>query len=112
MGSSALIGLAAVLVFFPIQHFSEKAVVTAQDGLMKARDERTALMNEVLNGIRMLKFMAWERPFEKRIHTIRAKELGWQKRDYIIQIGFGVLWSVTPIVGEFALISFSLSGVE
>jgi ABC-type bacteriocin/lantibiotic exporter with double-glycine peptidase domain len=105
MGSSALIGLATTFLFFPLQHFSEKAVVTAQDGLMKARDERTALMNEILNGIRMLKFMAWERPFESRIHTIRAKELGWQRRDYLIQIAFGVLWSITPIVGAF--VSFS-----
>ena len=27
----------------------------AQDNLMKARDERVALMNEILGGIRMLK---------------------------------------------------------
>jgi hypothetical protein len=29
--------------------------VVAQDNLMKARDERVALMNEVLGAIRMLK---------------------------------------------------------
>ena len=29
--------------------------MTAQENLMKARDQRTALMNEVLQGIRMLK---------------------------------------------------------
>jgi len=46
---------------------------------MKARDERTALMNETLQGIRMLKFMAWERSFEAKIMAIRRKELSWQK---------------------------------
>lgn len=28
----------------------------------------------------MLKYMAWERSFEKRIQAIREKELRWQKR--------------------------------
>lgn len=39
----------------PINHFASKVVVNAQDNLMKSRDQRTALMNEVLQGIRMLK---------------------------------------------------------
>lgn len=38
-----------------MNHFASKVVVSAQDNLMKARDERIALMNEILGGIRMLK---------------------------------------------------------
>lgn len=34
-------------------------------------------MNEVLGAIRILKFNAWERKFEKRIHAVRDKELSW-----------------------------------
>jgi len=30
-----------------MNHYAGKVVVRAQDGLMKARDERVALMNEV-----------------------------------------------------------------
>ena len=33
----------------------ERTVVSAQDSLMKSRDERVALMNEILGAIRMLK---------------------------------------------------------
>jgi len=33
----------------------ELAVISAQDSLMKSRDERVALMNEILGAIRMLK---------------------------------------------------------
>ena len=32
----------------PLNHFVGKVVVGAQDNLMKARDERVALMNEVI----------------------------------------------------------------
>ena len=46
---------------------------------MEARDERTALMNEILAGIRMLKFMAWERSFQKKVLDVRKNELSWQR---------------------------------
>lgn len=79
LGVSSLFGLLATALFLPLNHLASKIVVTAQDNLMKARDERTALMNETLQGIRMLKFMAWERSFEAKIMEIRRKELSWQK---------------------------------
>lgn len=34
-------------LFLPMNHYASKVVVVAQDNLMKARDERVALMNEV-----------------------------------------------------------------
>jgi len=34
-------------LFLPMNHYAGKVVVSAQDRLMKARDERVALMNEV-----------------------------------------------------------------
>ena len=44
-------------LFLPLNHFAGKIVVGAQDNLMKARDERVALMNEILGAIRMLKVL-------------------------------------------------------
>jgi ABC-type multidrug transport system fused ATPase/permease subunit len=55
LGVSSIFGLVATCIFLPLNHFASKIVVKAQDNLMKARDERTALMNETLQGIRMLK---------------------------------------------------------
>lgn len=46
-GVSCFIGLAATCLFLPLNHYASKVVVVAQDNLMKARDERVALMNEV-----------------------------------------------------------------
>jgi hypothetical protein len=53
---------------------------------MKARDERTAIMNEVLGAIRMIKFMAWERQFEAKVTKIRSKELKYLRRNYIMEV--------------------------
>lgn len=55
LGSSAFVGLAVTCLFLPLNHFAGKIVIGAQDNLMKARDERVALMNEILGAIRMLK---------------------------------------------------------
>ena len=86
LGVSCLFGLLVTCLFLPLNHFAGKVIVNAQDNLMKARDERVSLMNEVLGGIRMIKFMAWERSFESRVHKIRRKELKYQRRNYFIEV--------------------------
>lgn len=47
LGVSCFFGLAVTCLFLPMNHFAGKIVVRCQDNLMKARDERVALMNEV-----------------------------------------------------------------
>jgi hypothetical protein len=34
----------------------------------------------------MLKFMAWERSFERRVTRVRDKELSYQWRNYVIEV--------------------------
>ena len=43
--------------------------------LMKNKDKRTKLMNEILQGIRIIKFFAWENSYTVAINKIRAVEL-------------------------------------
>jgi hypothetical protein len=74
LGSSALYGLLAAILCVPINHFASNIVITAQDNLMKARDQRVGLMAEVLKGIRMLKFNAWERKVEQKESTKSGKK--------------------------------------
>ncbi|KAF8583290.1 P-loop containing nucleoside triphosphate hydrolase protein [Ramaria rubella] len=104
LGISCFIGLAVTCLFLPMNHWAGKVVVTAQDSLMKARDERVSLMNEILGAIRMLKFMAWERSFEKKVLKIRERELHFQRRNYIIETLFNTIWSASPVV--VSLVSF------
>jgi len=89
---------------------------------MKSRDERVALMNEVLGAIRMLKvsllilllyssltisiqFMAWERSFEKRVLKIRDRELFYQWRNYVIEV-------ISRLVMEFPLLTPPLDTLQ
>ncbi|KDR79985.1 hypothetical protein GALMADRAFT_242167 [Galerina marginata CBS 339.88] len=104
LGVSCFFGLAVTCLFLPMNHYAGKVVVGAQEGLMKARDERVALMNEILGGIRMLKFMGWERSFEKRVLAIRSKELKYQKLNYTIETLWNAIWNGSPIL--VTLVSF------
>ena len=37
---------------------------------MKAKDKRIKIMNEILNGMKVLKLYAWEKPYMKKGETI------------------------------------------
>ncbi|KAJ7477234.1 multidrug resistance-associated ABC transporter [Mycena galericulata] len=109
LGVSSLIGLAVTCLFSPLNHFATKVVFgkfihSAQSKLMEARDERIGLMNEVLGGIRMIKFMAWERNFEARVMRVREKELKYQKLTYTITVLWNALWNGSPMI--VTLVSF------
>ncbi|XP_059756486.1 ATP-binding cassette sub-family C member 2 isoform X4 [Balaenoptera ricei] len=42
---------------------------------MKYKDNRLKIMNEVLSGIKILKYFAWEPSFQNQVHDLRKKEL-------------------------------------
>ncbi|GLB42389.1 putative atp-binding cassette transporter [Lyophyllum shimeji] len=98
LGVSCFFGLGVTCLFLPLNHYAGKVVVGAQENLMKARDERVALMNEILGGIRMLKFMAWERNFEAKVLKVREKELKYQKLNYSIETLWNAIWNGSPIL--------------
>ena len=42
----------------------------AVGAMMKAKDKRIKIMNEILNGMKVLKLYAWEKPYMKKGKTI------------------------------------------
>ncbi|KAJ7190424.1 multidrug resistance-associated ABC transporter [Mycena pura] len=102
LGISCFFGLGVAVLCLPLNHLAGKVVAGAQEKLMKTRDKRIALMNEarmfflVLGGIRMLKFMAWERSFEARILKVRAQELAHQRLYFIVEALLSTFWHVRP----------------
>jgi ABC-type bacteriocin/lantibiotic exporter with double-glycine peptidase domain len=67
----------------------------------KLKDERIKVTNEVLKGIRIIKFMNWESVYKKKIDEIRQKE---KKNLLICTILDGIqkfLSTMIPIIGKF-----------
>ncbi|CAF1415524.1 unnamed protein product [Rotaria sordida] len=65
---------------------------------MTVKDERIKMMNEILNGIRVLKLYAWEMAFIRSITRIREKELGYIRQKAIIGAISNILWTFAPIL--------------
>ncbi|OKL62118.1 hypothetical protein UA08_02366 [Talaromyces atroroseus] len=75
-----LAGLSISIIVLPVNIYTAKKYSKAQSVLMKNRDRKVAVLNEVLQGIRQIKFSALEAP--------------WQKRD----IGLLTIWLLGPIM--------------
>jgi hypothetical protein len=63
---------------------------------MKLKDKRTKLINEVLNGIKVLKLNAWESAFEENIANVRDKEISTIRKAAYITGGMSIIISAAP----------------
>ncbi|KAJ3414390.1 hypothetical protein HDV05_006664 [Chytridiales sp. JEL 0842] len=75
LGWSSLVGLATILASGPLNTYLGSWINTVQDELMTATDNRVDATNEMLNGIRIIKYFGWENRFIDKVVKLRAKEL-------------------------------------
>ncbi|KAB0798157.1 hypothetical protein PPYR_09150 [Photinus pyralis] len=75
VGTSSLFGVAISLFFVPFYYASGKAASILRLKTSMKTDQRLRLMNEIIQGIRVIKMYAWEVPFSKTIGKIRNLEL-------------------------------------
>uniref|UniRef100_A0A8C9VEL1 ABC-type glutathione-S-conjugate transporter n=1 Tax=Scleropages formosus TaxID=113540 RepID=A0A8C9VEL1_SCLFO len=105
LGPSALAGIATVILIFPLNGFIAKKRSKLQVQ-MKFMDGRIKLMNEILNGIKILKFYAWEKAFLEQVLGYRQKELKALKKSQIL---YSI--SVASFNSSSFLIAFAMFGV-
>ena len=66
---------------------------------VKVTDTRVKLMNEILSGIRVIKYYAWELAFAEKVEVVREEELQLLKLlAYVVAIGFTLILMSAPIV--------------
>ncbi|XP_076227008.1 multidrug-Resistance like Protein 1 isoform X3 [Nomia melanderi] len=105
LGPAVLAGLAVLLILIPVNILITNRVKTLQIRQMQSKDERVKLMNEVLNGIKVLKLYAWEPSFEEQILKIRTKEIEVLKEAAYLNSGTSFIWSFAPFL--VSLVSFA-----
>ncbi|KAF9175702.1 hypothetical protein BGX21_007199 [Mortierella sp. AD011] len=98
LGPSSLVGVAVMLLSFPLHHYAARKYSKIQEQMMEARDRRVGLMSELLHGIRMIKFFTWENNIRKKIMEVRDQELRRFIRLFIINTIFTLLWVGSPIL--------------
>jgi ABC-type multidrug transport system fused ATPase/permease subunit len=102
LGPSSLGGVTIIVIMIPVTKFVSKWMGSMQKKLMEAKDRRVDLNGEVLSGMKVIKFQAWEESFQKRILALREVELGHLLR-YSIGTSFSrMLFTVTPLLVALA----------
>ncbi|XP_053661392.1 ATP-binding cassette sub-family C member 4 [Anopheles marshallii] len=75
IGFSGLLGMAFLMSFIPLQAWVGKKTATYRMKAAKRTDLRVRFMNEIIQGIQVIKMYTWESSFAKMIETIRRKEI-------------------------------------
>ncbi|TYJ55637.1 hypothetical protein B9479_003669 [Cryptococcus floricola] len=104
LGWSAFAGIVVLIVAIPLNSFVSKRSVKITQDLLKARDKRIGVMNELIGAIQFIKFFAWIEQWKNRATTARANEMKQMIRSLVNGIWFSLLWSLAPIL--VTLVSF------
>ncbi|XP_043928090.1 multidrug resistance-associated protein 1-like [Protopterus annectens] len=75
LGVSVLAGFAVLLLIIPLNAFVASRMKALRKTHLKAKDQRVKLLNEILQGIKILKLYAWEPSFQSKVLEIREKEI-------------------------------------
>nr|CAD7423725.1 unnamed protein product [Timema monikensis] len=105
LGPSVLAGLGLMILLVPLNSFIANKVKSLQIQQMKSKDKRIKLINEVLNGIRVLKLYAWEPSYEKELRDIRKKEVNILKKAAYLNAATSFAWTCAPFL--VSLVTFA-----
>ena len=75
LGPSSMAGLAVMCLLTPINTFLRRKMKVFSKKNMKLKDTRIKIMNEILDGMKVLKLYAWEKSFQEKVENIRKKEV-------------------------------------
>ncbi|XP_053473507.1 multidrug resistance-associated protein 1 isoform X2 [Ictalurus furcatus] len=98
LGPSVLAGVAVMVLMVPVNAVIAMKTKTYQVAQMKSKDSRIKLMNEVLNGIKVLKLYAWELAFKDKVSQIRESELRVLKKAAYLAAVSTFTWVCAPFL--------------
>ncbi|KAG5929613.1 hypothetical protein E4U42_005318 [Claviceps africana] len=91
-------GLLAWSFVLPVNAVAAKFYIQAETRLMKNRDNKLAVVNEALLGMRQIKFSALEIPWEKKILQMREIEISSLKSVFKADSVLFFSWVASPIL--------------
>ncbi|KAJ4205036.1 hypothetical protein NW759_014700 [Fusarium solani] len=95
---STLSGLCLVMAITPLNFWLSKRLGRSQTAMMNHRDQRVAVLGEVLRGIRQVKLRAHENWWEARISILRRSELRARWMCFLYDLGLMTVCALGPIL--------------
>ncbi|KAG7506621.1 canalicular multispecific organic anion transporter 2 isoform X1 [Solea senegalensis] len=106
LGPSVLAGVAVMIMLIPLNAVIAMKTRAYQVEQMQYKDARIKLMNEILNGIKVLKLYAWENSFRDKVLAIRQKELNVLRKTAYLGAVSTMAWTSAPFL--VALTTFAV----
>lgn len=106
LGPSILAGVGVMVLLIPVNGVLATKIRNIQVQNMKNKDKRLKIMNEILSGIKILKYFAWEPSFQEQVQGIRKKELKNLLRFGQLQTLLIFILQITPIL--VSVVTFSV----
>ena len=84
VGELTLICTGLIVLFMLLQGWFTKKIYILRGETAKRTDERISLMNEIINGIKVIKMYAWENSFANLVKRVREKEIELIQKNFNI----------------------------
>ncbi|XP_036674589.3 ATP-binding cassette sub-family C member 4 [Drosophila suzukii] len=110
IGISAVIGVSFMLSFIPLQAWAAKKAAYYRQMTAERTDMRVKLMNEIIQGIQVIKMYAWEKSFARVIAEVRLKEVKAIRGTAYIHAALGCTSMISPLSVFLALCSYVYLG--
>ncbi|CAE6340042.1 unnamed protein product [Rhizoctonia solani] len=105
MGWTAFVGYIALILTLPINNFLVHRTAAYQRSVSTMRDLRMQAMNEAIQGIKFIKYSAWESRWIQRVLEARNSEVKWLSKLKLTSFFMSMVWDLVPIL--VAAIGFS-----
>uniref|UniRef100_A0A1X7VVN1 ABC-type glutathione-S-conjugate transporter n=1 Tax=Amphimedon queenslandica TaxID=400682 RepID=A0A1X7VVN1_AMPQE len=102
MGPSIFAGFGVMILLVPLNMVMAALSRRFQVQLMTWKDSRIKIVNEVLNGIKVIKLYAWEIPFKQMIMGLRKEEVNVLKKSAYANASFSFTWTCAPFMVALA----------
>ncbi len=108
---SALPAVGIIIIMMPLQVYLARIKSRIGFENTNVTSKRVHIMSEILTAIKLIKFYAWEQPFDERIQEIRRTELNLLKKNlYANAINFCIVFCVPVIVALLSLLLYWKTG--
>ncbi|KAG0220544.1 P-loop containing nucleoside triphosphate hydrolase protein [Mortierella sp. GBAus27b] len=113
LGPSALVGFLFLSIVGPLQGKLVQALSVIRRKSTLITDARVKLTQEVLQGIRVIKFYGWEEAFLNKLEDLRNKELKYVYQLLISRAGIAAINLTVPVIAAtLTFVTYSLAGNE
>ncbi|XP_055927561.1 multidrug resistance-associated protein 1-like isoform X2 [Argiope bruennichi] len=111
LGAACFVGIASAMILIPMNVIVEQGASYFQSKGMSKKSQRISILTEFLQGIKVLKFYAWEEYFCENIMSVRKSEISEIRKAEFLRMAFRFLFlSAFSVVSLITFSAYILMG--